>query len=689
MAVQHRTRLTKGITGGLPNVDGDNFRPSDYLIDKLFLQGKEGDLASVMVRAPSIISGLVVSQGVGDTLNITAGSALAFDQQYASVTAHNYDGTALAPAVAIPAYPSVVKNEALTNLAIPSATLNGVAVNYVKALIAEDPVLQRGSEITPAPPYDFLTREILAITVDTVAPTANELVLATFTGVSAGTFTFSSNPDSGQRSYPFGIAPATDTALVSSAGLEYWGFKVSGTLSRTIFKFRNQLNVSDPLFLTVLQDTTTGGSEKSAIAFTRGDYYGAGGETPLLTIGRKNTLVEDSIEHEVTPISRTTAPALGLLGAADGGKWIHRLLSDALDFMGDSTTSTQSLGTGDVTYKSRIYKPKFRVYQNGDTENAGRPSFRSYTPFKATFNHVLTANRIYNYQDKSGTLAHLDDVAAVAAVGVGDIIWKLSRQDPSVTFAFLRLDSVTADLNQLNWPQLVPFLRTVQAYVGGVSSFSFSSFSGTGSVVTLTFAANATNQAMFDSLAEDLAVHGGVPSNWRSITIPATVNDLVAGDYAINAIDPILLTIDISSAAVTTGAGSAEFYPYRIATDTTKARWFIVEERVLITPSATKVANLRRRYRQVKHGHSDTGGHNHSPSAGGSFNTSLGAIINGGVGAVFTAPFNYDGATTAAYIAVDDPTDSGTGAGVPLLANQNEAPSLVGFAYIFGGSYVP
>lgn len=221
MPIQERPRLNRGTDGsGLPNVHGDRYRPADYLTDKAFLQGKIGDLAELSLLAPSIISGLVVSKGVGDTLTITAGSALLFDDQTPSIIAHDYDGAALAPTLTIPEYITAVAYAGVVDTAIASATLDGVAVNYVKFTVADESELQRGPSHDPGTPYDAFNIEGMTLTVDSTPPTSTELLLATFIGTGGGAFTFSSDPESSERAFPFGIKSANGKLYAPVTGLE-------------------------------------------------------------------------------------------------------------------------------------------------------------------------------------------------------------------------------------------------------------------------------------------------------------------------------------------------------------------------------------------------------------------------------------------------------------------------------------
>lgn len=228
MAISTRPRLNRTVDGtGLATVHGDRFRPNDYLIDKSFLQGKLGDLISLMAQSPSIVSGMVVSKGTGDSINITAGSVLMYDNQEPSLTVHDYDGSVVADPlnpgnnpVVVDRFLSPVAFAGVTDLAIPSAVLDNVTVNYVKALLEDAQHLQRGPSKDPGTPYDAIQTEELTITVDDVAPTADEILLATFIGPSLGPYVFAADPESGEREFDFGLKISNGKVYAPVGGLE-------------------------------------------------------------------------------------------------------------------------------------------------------------------------------------------------------------------------------------------------------------------------------------------------------------------------------------------------------------------------------------------------------------------------------------------------------------------------------------
>lgn len=670
-----RPRINRLFTGGLPQVHGDKYRPADRIIDMLYLEGKLGDIISNVIPTPCIVSGLVVTQGTGTTLNISAGSAILKDNQTPSFTNNDYNGAATA-AVTIAPFPSLADYAGVTNMAIGGATLDGSTINYVKGTITDASAYTRGNLRHPSPVYAYAMSPQIVISVDTVAPTSNEILLSTFVGTV--TFAFTADPAGGTRAYPISIKPSTDKAALGSSGLTYIGNLVTGTKARHIFQFENELNHGDSMFMTVLQDSV---ANNGLIAFTRTGYYGQGGESIICVMGRRGDATTLTADFDAPLVLNSVSPAEVYRGPAAGSRWMTQLAASNLLWFCDSTSLVTNLGgsIADVVFKGDTYKAKAQITAGGTLDVAGQLIFRSLTAtsIKGSLYHANSSDRTYQFPDKSGTVALIDDVNAVGAVQVGDIVTKLFYQAPSPTFPYLALDAVDQVLDAIHWNSLVPVLRAAQIYVGGAASFSFTGFAGTGSQVTITLASNAANQALVDCLDEDILARGGGAN--RVINITATVNDLVAGDYQIVSVTPGSLHIVINSSAVSTGSGALTVYPFRIAGSATTAQWYRVASRGIITPSDTKVGGLLRRYRQVKHNH---------PASKAADTYAVTTLFGGGsalTGGATTGNLN----TVSGAITVTDPTDSGTGAGAPLLENQNEIDSLVAFKYVVGGTYLP
>lgn len=174
--------------GNIPEMGGDIYRGQDMIRDFWYHQDKIGTLLKdINIVIPVIISGGVVSKGTGDTLNITP-----------CVGYHKYQveipgSWEASPPTKINADIEAVRVNSVqqTNMAIPSAILNGSTINYVKLAFSfasgntrQRAIKQSSYNYELIPSYSFV--------VDSIAPTEYEICLASFTGTSGGTFTFGS-----------------------------------------------------------------------------------------------------------------------------------------------------------------------------------------------------------------------------------------------------------------------------------------------------------------------------------------------------------------------------------------------------------------------------------------------------------------------------------------------------------------
>jgi hypothetical protein len=173
------------ISGTYPDNVGDAYYSQDLIRDFNYHRDQLGlFIKDATSKVPFLVSGGTVTQGAGDTLNITSGVGYV----KFSVKIPN-DSTV------IPASLSNADVEAIrvawtqqTNLVINTATLNGAATNYVKVKYAETDLNLRNRAYSSGtyycervPSYTFV--------VDTVSPTDYDLCLYTLVGSAGGTFT--------------------------------------------------------------------------------------------------------------------------------------------------------------------------------------------------------------------------------------------------------------------------------------------------------------------------------------------------------------------------------------------------------------------------------------------------------------------------------------------------------------------
>lgn len=207
MPIGKRSNL--GYSSGLPVNLGDRYYAQDLGRDLWYLLDSVGHIMQdlIMSKSKIIISGGVVSQGAGTTINITSGILYA-----------PYNVTIPDTFAALP--PSTTTSDvdmmrivlpAQTNLSVSGATADGVTVNYVKVKYLESALHSRSKAKKPVS-YDYEIAPSYLITVNSTAPTAYEICLATFTLTGGGTFTFSV----ALRDYSPGILPKSNLHSVSA-----------------------------------------------------------------------------------------------------------------------------------------------------------------------------------------------------------------------------------------------------------------------------------------------------------------------------------------------------------------------------------------------------------------------------------------------------------------------------------------
>lgn len=200
----------------VPYALGDRYYTQDLVRDFRFLQDVVGNLAydTFGQTIPRKISGGVVTKGAGDTLNITLGRGwVAHSVEIPDTFASLPPSKMSADVTGVP-----VAWGAQTNLALASATLNGVAVNYVKVRYLESDGNTRVRAKTTGT-YSYESVPSYQFVVDTVAPTIYDLVLTTFVGTAGGAFTIA-DPT---ITYPYW---ETLSALPIGASIDYSGVSI-------------------------------------------------------------------------------------------------------------------------------------------------------------------------------------------------------------------------------------------------------------------------------------------------------------------------------------------------------------------------------------------------------------------------------------------------------------------------------
>lgn len=191
MSASKRPSVTEHIIGALPDITGDRFRPNDYIIDKRSMKGRIGDAISLFTNTPSIVSGCVVTatnDGVADTIDVSAGEVLIYDDTLSSITLHNNDATAL-PSVPLDKHVVYIPFAGKVAANISNLTKDGATQHYAKLHIDVE-LVQSRNRAGDAALYDFITEDTVELVVDTVPPTVDEILLSQFTVSAATFFTF-------------------------------------------------------------------------------------------------------------------------------------------------------------------------------------------------------------------------------------------------------------------------------------------------------------------------------------------------------------------------------------------------------------------------------------------------------------------------------------------------------------------
>lgn len=180
----------------LPDGDGDLFYEADRIRDFAYLLDRAGSVLVDLVGQNAV---LISSGGVAvvDPTHVNIGASVG----YAPFTVDLGTSGAVPPAtgtedinalrIASVAANGVLLTGGVQGNVNANATLNGVAVNYVKMKYAEAAGLTRQRAKT-AGTWSFTKTPSWAITIDTVAPTAYEVLLATLVG--NGTSTLNVTP---------------------------------------------------------------------------------------------------------------------------------------------------------------------------------------------------------------------------------------------------------------------------------------------------------------------------------------------------------------------------------------------------------------------------------------------------------------------------------------------------------------
>ena len=178
MSINHQTLEFQG--GPIvPDSDKDLYRSTDWIRDFAFQWLQAGrSMKDLLNNFPLLIHGGLVTEGASVTqIDITPAVGFA-----AHTVKTPDDYTSSPPDVSDQTFEGVhVESTQQTNLSLGSATLNGVAVNYVKLSYSETGSLTR-ARLKGSGTYVYEKNESFTITVDTTAATNFDIVLAEIVG---------------------------------------------------------------------------------------------------------------------------------------------------------------------------------------------------------------------------------------------------------------------------------------------------------------------------------------------------------------------------------------------------------------------------------------------------------------------------------------------------------------------------
>jgi hypothetical protein len=219
-------KMTGAHPAKVPDGAGDLFYEQDRIRDFAWLWDRIGMQAlDLFCPDPFLVSGGQVTQGA-DVSHVDIAAAIG----YCPFAVDLGNSGAVPPATASEDVSAVrVKSTAVTAIALAggvqgkvtgSATLNGAATNYVKLRYAEADSLTR-ARMHAAGSWYFTKTPDWSILIDTVAPTAYEVVLATLVGDGASVLTITQYPGlvdsiTATRTYP--AFKASSTVILNSAG---------------------------------------------------------------------------------------------------------------------------------------------------------------------------------------------------------------------------------------------------------------------------------------------------------------------------------------------------------------------------------------------------------------------------------------------------------------------------------------
>jgi hypothetical protein len=308
--------------GGVPEASGDRYFAQDLFRDVLYTWDKIGlILKDLISQVPILLSGGVVTQGAGATLNITSGNG------YAALSVQTVDSYGSVPPTTQDEDIEAVRVAwtAQTNLALPLYTPGG-ATNYVKVRYLESDSSQR-ARAKKAGTYYYDQEASFEFVVNTVAPTKYDICLASFTEA-MGVFTISE--------YTAHKTIILTTPLINTA-LHILDTTESTTKDTGSIITEGGIGVEKTLSTggkVLVADTTDSSSKDTGSIITEG---GIGIEKTLVTGGK--VLVKDTTES-------TTKDTGSII--TEGGIGVEKKINVGYSLVGRKTCYAISWATTDT-----------------------------------------------------------------------------------------------------------------------------------------------------------------------------------------------------------------------------------------------------------------------------------------------------------------------------------------------------
>ncbi len=213
-----RSHLQKKVLlTGYPEMDGDKFNPSDYILDQLAFRGEISDLMQRMFVPPLIMTGLALSNSANDLL--VSNGAVYAEIPYDTVVPHNNNGAALTslPQTGILG----IANGVSLILDIPSSGAIGdnSTLNTVRAKVVWLDGELRNKQSNPLTTYSYVRKARLEIAINPATPANYPIQLGQFqctiVGPNVTTFTVVAGARSEDFHFQFEKAPTSEVDAVN------------------------------------------------------------------------------------------------------------------------------------------------------------------------------------------------------------------------------------------------------------------------------------------------------------------------------------------------------------------------------------------------------------------------------------------------------------------------------------------